>query len=222
MLVDSSDKEHNLGRQTVVYEPGSGNLTIWGGGYRFREDGRVDRLDSRYQISDLSEPGFFKLSDRKYLMTGEGINDDKGNVRTQDWAYLVADKSGNVQVMNETLALKVLDANYFATGSLKFVIKEESLDMGLNRVVDLANVMGSLQVVEDPFNLGKKYYAYTIRGGDGGDGGAGGTGGIGGIGGMGGIGGTGGDGGTGGTGGTGGNGGMGGAGGAGGTGGAGG
>ena len=218
-LVDSLGREYNLGRQTVTYEPSTQSAVIWGGGYRFYQDGTVDRLDSRYVVSDLSEPGFYKLSDRKYLMTGENIFDDKGSLQTTGWAYMTADKSGNVHVMNDLVSLRVLDASYIDSGPLRFTIKEETLDLGLDRVVDLAMVMGSLQVVEDPFNLGQKFYAYTIHGGDGGTGGDGGSGGDGGTGGRGGTGGTGGTGGIGGMGGYGGNGGDGGRGGRGGTGG---
>lgn len=218
-LVDEQNQEFNLGRQTVAYEPDIGVLTVWGGGYRFRQDGTVDMLSNRYQVADLSESGFYKLSDRKYLLTGTEIKDDTGAVRVDGWAYLAADKSGNVQVMNETLSLKVLDSSYFTTGGIRFTVKEETLDLGLDRVVDLAMVMGSLQAVEDPFNLGQKFYAYTIKGGNGGNGGNGGTGGSGGAGGLGGTGGQGGTGGIGGSGGTGGIGGIGGTGGRGGTGG---
>ena len=205
-LVDSKNKEHNLGRQTVVYEPSTQTLTIWGGGYRFRQDGTVDRLGTKADITDLSEDGFYKLSNRKYVMTGDLITDDKNSVEASKWAYMVADKSGNVQMMNETQALKILDASWFSAGQLKFTLKDETLDLGLDRVVDLAMVMGSLQVVEDPYNLGQKYYSYTIRGGNGGIGGDGGNGGAGGVGGAGGIGGSGGTGGTGGIGGAGGSG----------------
>lgn len=227
-LIDENKKEYNLGRQTVVYEPANSTLSIYGGGYRFNGDGTVVQLESKYQVNDLSESGFYKLSDRKFVMTGENIRDDQGAVQTSGWAYLIGDKSGNVQVINENLDMKVLDSNYFDNGNMRFTIKDETLDLGLNRTVNLAQVMGSLQVVEDPYNLGQKVYAYTIRGGDGGSGGIGGTGGTGGIGGTGGrggdggIGGYGGNGGTGGAGGTGGNGGTGGAGGNGGSGGSGG
>lgn len=215
-LIDKNKKEYNLGRQTVVYEPATSILSIYGGGYRFNSDGSVVQLESKYQVNDLSESGFFKLSDRKFVMTGDSIHDDQGAVQTSGWAYLVGDKSGNVQVINENLDMKVLDSKYFENGKMKFTIKDETLDLGLNRTVNLAQVMGSLQVVEDPYNLGQKVYAYTIRGGDGGSGGIGGTGGTGGIGGAGGRGG---NGGIGGFGGNGGNGGSGGAGGNGGTGG---
>lgn len=216
-LIDENKKEYNLGRQTVVYEPANSTLSIYGGGYRFNGDGTVVQLESKYQVNDLSESGFYKLSDRKFVMTGDNIRDDGAGSRLLDGQYLVGDKSGNVQVINENLDMKVLGSKYFDNGNMRFTIKDETLDLGLNRTVNLAQVMGSLQVVEDPYNLGQKVYAYTIRGGDGGSGGIGGTGGTGGIGGTGGrggdggLGGYGGNGGTGGAGGIGGNGGTGGA-----------
>ena len=127
--------------------------------------------------------------------------------------------------MNDLLDLKILDAESFKSGDITFTVKDEALDLGLERTVDLGQVLGSLKVVEDPYNLGQKLYSYTVRGGDGGNGGvggSGGSGGTGGIGGKGGNGGLGGNGGTGGTGGIGGNGGSGGSGGDGGSGGTGG
>ncbi len=221
-LVDDNKKEYALGRQTVAYDPGSKSLTVYGGGYRFYPDGTVERLDSRYEITDLAEPAFYKLTDRKYLMTGSGITDNTGSLQAEGWAYMVGDRSGNVHVMNDLLDLKILDAESFKSGDITFTVKDESLDLGLERTVDLGQVLGSLKVVEDPYNLGQKFYSYTIRGGDGGNGGIGGSGGSGGTGGIGGKGGDGGIGGNGGTGGTGGIGGNGGSGGSGGTGGSGG
>ena len=67
-LVDDNKKEYSLGRQTVAYDPGAKSLTVYGGGYRFYPDGTVERLDSRYEITDLSEPAFYKLTDRLLLL----------------------------------------------------------------------------------------------------------------------------------------------------------
>ena len=203
-LVDDNKKEYSLGRQTVAYDPGAKSLTVYGGGYRFYPDGTVERLDSRYEITDLSEPAFYKLTDRKYLMTGSGITDNTGSLQAEGWAFMVGDRSGNVHVMNDLLDLKILDAQSFKTGDITFTVKDEALDLGLERTVDLGQVLGSLKVVEDPYNLGQKLYSYTIRGGDGGNGGVGGSGGSGGNGGNGGDGGAGGNGGSGGRGGDGG------------------
>ena len=95
-LVDDNKKEYSLGRQTVAYDPGAKSLTVYGGGYRFYPDGTVERLDSRYEITDLSEPAFYKLTDRKYLMTGSGITDNTGSLQAEGWACRVGDRGYHI------------------------------------------------------------------------------------------------------------------------------
>lgn len=69
-----------LGRQTVVYEPSGSMIKIFGSGYRFYADGTVKLLDNFTQVDNLTETGFFKLSERKYLITGSRIWDNTGIV----------------------------------------------------------------------------------------------------------------------------------------------
>ena len=228
LKVDGGEK-YDLGKKTVAYEPQSGSLKVFGGGWQFKEDGTVVKL-SNFEEIPLTESGFIKLSDRKYVLVGDDIHDASGKVTADGFLYIIADKAGNAHMMNDVMNVTSMDEMILNEGDFQYNIAEETLALGEN-VVDLQSVMSALNVVEDPFNLGRKKYAYTIRGGNGGAGGKGGaggfgarggTGGSGGAGGQGGIGGYGGAGGSGGSGGSGGNGGDGGSGGDGGAGGAGG
>ena len=219
LKVDGGEK-YDLGKKTVAYEPQSGSLKVFGGGWQFKEDGTVVKL-SNFEEIPLTESGFIKLSDRKYVLVGDDIHDASGKVTADGFLYIIADKAGNAHMMNDVMNVTSMDEMILNEGDFQYNIAEETLALGEN-VVDLQSVMSALNVVEDPFNLGRKKYAYTIRGGNGGAGGKGGAGGIGGRGGTGGIGGAGGQGGIGGYGGAGGSGGSGGDGGAGGAGGAGG
>ena len=219
LKVDGGEK-YDLGKKTVAYEPQSGSLKVFGGGWQFKEDGTVVKL-SNFEEIPLTESGFIKLSDRKYVLVGDDIHDASGKVTADGFLYIIADKAGNAHMMNDVMNVTSMDEMILNEGDFQYNIAEETLALGEN-VVDLQSVMSALNVVEDPFNLGRKKYAYTIRGGNGGAGGKGGAGGIGGRGGTGGIGGAGGQGGIGGYGGAGGSGGSGGSGGNGGDGGAGG
>ena len=219
LKVDGGEK-YDLGKKTVAYEPQSGSLKVFGGGWQFKEDGTVVKL-SNFEEIPLTESGFIKLSDRKYVLVGDDIHDASGKVTADGFLYIIADKAGNAHMMNDVMNVTSMDEMILNEGDFQYNIAEETLDLGEN-VVDLQSVMSALNVVEDPFNLGRKKYAYTIRGGNGGAGGKGGAGGIGGRGGTGGIGGAGGQGGIGGYGGAGGSGGSGGSGGNGGDGGSGG
>lgn len=219
LKVDGGEK-YDLGKKTVAYEPQSGSLKVFGGGWQFKEDGTVVKL-SNFEEIPLTESGFIKLSDRKYVLVGDDIHDASGKVTADGFLYIIADKAGNAHMMNDVMNVTSMDEMILNEGDFQYNIAEETLALGEN-VVDLQSVMSALNVVEDPFNLGRKKYAYTIRGGNGGAGGKGGAGGIGGRGGTGGIGGAGGQGGLGGYGGAGGSGGSGGSGGNGGDGGSGG
>ena len=219
LKVTGGDK-YDLGNKTVAYEPQNDSLKVFGGGWQFKEDGTVVKL-SAYEEIPLSESGFIKLSDRKYVLMGDNIHDSTGEVNADGFLYIIADKAGNAHMMNDVMNVTSMDEMILNEGGFQYNIAEETLSLG-ESVVNLQSIMSALNVVEDPFNLGKKKYAYTIRGGNGGDGGNGGAGGVGGKGGTGGIGGKGGAGGIGGYGGAGGTGGNGGTGGAGGDGGAGG
>ena len=208
LKVDGGEK-YDLGKKTVAYEPQSGSLKVFGGGWQFKEDGTVVKL-SNFEEIPLTESGFIKLSDRKYVLVGDDIHDASGKVTADGFLYIIADKAGNAHMMNDVMNVTSMDEMILNEGDFQYNIAEETLALGEN-VVDLQSVMSALNVVEDPFNLGRKKYAYTIRGGNGGAGGKGGAGGIGGrggTGGNGGDGGSGGDGGAGGAGGAGGNGGS--------------
>ncbi len=228
LKIDGGEK-YNLGNKTVAYEPQNDSLKVFGGGWQFKEDGTVVKL-SAFEEIPLSDSGFIKLSERKYVLIGSDIHDSSGEVNADGFLYIIADKAGNAHMMNDVMNVTAMDKMILSEGDFQYNVAEETLALGEN-IVDLQSIMSALNVVEDPFNLGNKKYSYTIRGGNGGtggNGGAGGTGGkggnggTGGAGGMGGYGGYGGKGGTGGDGGNGGNGGDGGAGGNGGAGGAGG
>ena len=175
LKVDGGEK-YDLGKKTVAYEPQSGSLKVFGGGWQFKEDGTVVKL-SNFEEIPLTESGFIKLSDRKYVLVGDDIHDASGKVTADGFLYIIADKAGNAHMMNDVMNVTSMDEMILNEGDFQYNIAEETLALGEN-VVDLQSVMSALNVVEDPFNLGRKKYAYTIRGGNGGAGGKGGAGGI--------------------------------------------
>lgn len=221
-LAVNSDKK-TLGKQTVVYEPTSSAVKIFGSGYRLYPDGTVSMLDNYTQVSNLNETGFFKLSDRKYLITGSRIWDNVGLVDTSNYLFISLDDAGNARLLNDTMnVVAVEEGMTLYSDGLEFVLSSQTATIG-DHQIDLTSILGGIAGLGEGSSsktgTGGEVYDITVRGGNGGNGGTGGTGGTGGIGGMGGTGGSGGTGGTGGTGGIGGIGGTGGTGVSGGTGG---
>ena len=208
-----NDSKTTLGKQTVIYEPSSGSVKIFGSGYRLYADGTVSMLDNFTKVDNLSETGFFKLSDRKYLITGSRIWDNVGLVDTSNYLFISLDDAGNARLINDTMnVVAVEEGMTLYSDGLEFVLSSQTATIGEHQV-DLTSILGGIAGLGEGSSsttgAGGEVYDITVRGGNGGNGGTGGTGGIGGMGGTGGSGGTGGTGGTGGIGGIGGTGGTG-------------
>ena len=227
---------YDLGEHNAYFD--GGVLSVLGGGYKVLGDNNVERLPNYAEISDLTEDGFYKLADRRYLIVGENITDEDGMVQTSKYLYIAMDRSGNAVFMNDELCVRTYEATVLEAGGYSFDVANELL-AGETGEVDCRQIIGSTNEY-DPENdvtllrmkaeeRAQKGYTSNpeeiildLSGGSGGAGGTGGIGGIGGLGGEGGEGGLGGSGGEGGLGGTGGTGGVGGTAGNGGTGGTGG
>lgn len=208
-----NDSKTTLGKQTVIYEPSSGSVKIFGSGYRLYADGTVSMLDNFTKVDNLSETGFFKLSDRKYLITGSRIWDNVGLVDTSNYLFISLDDAGNARLINDTMnVVAVEEGMTLYSDGLEFVLSSQTATIG-DHQIDLTSILGGIAGLGEGSSsttgAGGEVYDITVRGGNGGNGGTGGTGGTGGIGGMGGTGGSGGTGGTGGIGGIGGTGGTG-------------
>lgn len=218
VLKDDNSNVYSLGENTVIFDEGS--LKILGGGYQILNNNEVSELAPYNEITSLNDGGFFKLSDRKYLMVGSPIGGSEEAVDTSKYLFIVMDKGGNALLLNDAVCLKTKNATALSGPNFNFDIPNEKLQLGEDTVIDCKQIIGSTNeystlydpdiirgrssgnaVEEDTTNPDE--ITLNISGGAGGDGGLGGTGGIGGYGG---------DGGNGGDGGLGGNGGAGGAG----------
>lgn len=212
LLKDENSKVFNLGKNTVVYD--NSMVKIFGGGYQILSETEVSELANYSELTNLSDGGFFKLADRRYLMTGSKIGGGDDSIDTNKFLFIVMDKSGNALLLNDSTCVKTKNASTISGTSFVFDIANEILQLGNASTINCKDIIGSTNeysTLTDPDvirgrsdeNNGTNPDEITlnISGGDGGDGGLGGIGGIGGIGGDGGQGGLGGDGGSGGTGG---------------------
>ena len=221
---------YDLGENSVVCD--SGDVTILGGGYKVLGRNDLERLSSFRTIPDGEEAAFYKLADRRYLVTANSIRDTDGLINTGGYLFIVIDRAGNALLMNDEMCVKTVNATVLRLDDYTFDIANEVLEIGTDEI-DCKQIIGSTNeyTPENDITLLREELNKKLEEGwtgnpevvdldlSGGDGGTGGTGGTGGDGGEGGYGGTGGTGGTGGYGGTGGNGGTGGTGGSGGSGG---
>jgi hypothetical protein len=191
--------DFNLGKSTAAYETMSSKLKIYGDGYQVFYDGSVNRISKETQITDLSKTAFYKLADRKYLITGPLIKSNDGLMNAKKFLFVIVDKAGNAQLLNNTLNMKTAQPMVLLCGDIKFDIANEKL-LVVQKTIDLTKIYGTTNKYSPAAKEEKNEPVkdLVIRGGKGGEGGKGGTGGLGGVGGFGGIGGLGGVGGSGG------------------------
>ena len=232
----TTDKEvYKLGKQAVVHDKETNSVKIFGDAYKINSDGIITNLTGVTEISDFSEPSIYKMADRKYLMTGNGIKSTDKSYNAEKYVYVTIYKSGTAVLMNNEQYKNTVYPIMLKSDQLYFDISSE-FALYDDNLINLKKVIGSTNEYRDDALLyveglidddvyeaaNRNPDVITIVGGNGGSGGTGGTGGTAGDGGDGGFGGTGGNGGAGGTGGGGGFGGVGGIGGTGGNGGTGG
>ena len=233
-----------LGKDTVIYDPASAQLKLYGDGYQVFADGTVSEYEGETEVTDMHSSALYKLDDRKYLMTGGVVASLEGTFQSKSYMIVHLDRTGNALLRGMNLNRKTMGPVVLASDALYFDVASELLYYEGSEI-DLKQIMGStneykgepvlyasLGIVspQEEANQTQSQVPQNLtviagnggKGGSGGGGGGGGKGGKGGEGGKGGIGGFGADGGTGGSGGRGGSGGYGADGGSGGSGGAGG
>ena len=98
----TADKEvYTLGKSVVVRDGNTKQLWVYGDMYDISSDGSVVYSSGANQIENLSEPGLYKLEDRKYLMTGNNIVSTDGAYSANDYVYINVYKSGTAVLMND-------------------------------------------------------------------------------------------------------------------------
>ncbi len=187
--------EYNLGSSVVTYQQSSGNVRLYGNAYQVFGDGSVNKLSGETRIDDLSTPSFYKLADRKYVLIGSAIQSSDQLFQASNFLYVIIDKNGNAQLLNDLINLKTVEPMTLLCGDVSFNVAEERL-MLVDNEIDLTRILGtsneySPETDQPNENNVDENGEIIIRGGKGGDGGSGGSGGTGGTGGTGGKGGTG-------------------------------
>ena len=101
------DTTINLGNDVVIYNKNDFKINIYGNNYQIKTNGDVQHSNKVVSVSKSGTPTFFKLSDRKYLMTGNSIKSDVKGIKTKDYLIIDIDKSGNALLLNHELNIKV-------------------------------------------------------------------------------------------------------------------
>ena len=167
---EDQGKVTNLGNDVVVYNKEDYKLYIYGVNYQVKTSGDVVYSDTVVEVARNGQAAFFKLDDRKYLITGSKIASEKSGISTKDYLVVDIDKSGNSLLLNQELNIKVLSTLILKTDSYSFDVANERLLVG-NDIIDLKKINGSTNQYVEPTDEDEK----DKDSGSNGSGGAGGS-----------------------------------------------
>ena len=169
LKMSDENKVINLGDDVVVYNKNDYKLYLYGVNYQVKLNGDVIHSNSLVEISRTGAPTFFKLDDRKYLITGKSIKSEVKGVSTKDYLIVDIDKSGNALLLNHELNIKVLSTLKLVTSDFVFDVANERLLVGKEEnVIDLKKINGSTnQYVEPTFDDKENTIINPVTGGEG-------------------------------------------------------
>ena len=169
LKMSDENKVINLGDDVVVYNKNDYKLYLYGVNYQVKLNGDVIHSNSLVEISRTGAPTFFKLNDRKYLITGKNIKSEVKGVSTKDYLIVDIDKSGNALLLNHELNIKVLSTLKLVTSDFVFDVANERLLVGKEEnVIDLKKINGSTnQYVEPTFDDKENTIINPVTGGEG-------------------------------------------------------
>lgn len=143
-------KKVSLGNKVVIYNSSTGEMKLLGTFYEVLDNGETKKYTNENIFSALSNK-IFKISDRKYLLTGKVIKSEDDLLNAENYLLVDLDKVGNSYVYNNVISYKSFGVLNLKLGNFTFKTNEEKLVYD-DKEFDLAKISGS---TNEYFN--KKY-----------------------------------------------------------------
>ena len=140
---DGKKERFNLGKTAVTYSSREDKVTIYGVSYEILKDATVEKNETTQEIADLKKSRFFKLDDRRYLITGETIENANKSLSTEKYLLVILDKAGNTTILNNEVSAKTINALTLKTPDYTFDVAKEKLIYKDLSEIDLKKIIGS-------------------------------------------------------------------------------
>lgn len=150
-LQDASKQKYNMGGQVVAYKTTTAQTTIYGKAYKIQTDGNVEKVSGETKISNYREDNFYKLEDRKYLITSSRIYNETETLNTKNYLIVIIDKAGNAYLLNNEIDSKIISPIKIKTDTFVFDVANEKLTCE-DKDIDLKRVLGSTNMYEEKKN----------------------------------------------------------------------
>lgn len=148
-----NDEDYDLGTHSVIYDSGTGDITLYGKYYEVEKDGNVEVTKGETKLKSSVNSKFYKLADRKYLIVDRTIESKDSSFVTSNYLIVNLDKLGNATLLNDKTSYKTIKPTVLRTSSYTFDIANEKLNFGGDDI-DLKKIIGSTnEYDEETYNL---------------------------------------------------------------------
>ena len=149
------EEKYKIGNQAITHNLQTSETNIYGNIFEVKEDGTVEKMNNQNTVEQYYEDRFFKLADRKYLITGDTILNDTGSLSTSKYLIITIDKAGNTFIQNNELSAKTIKPMIIKTNSFEFDVANEKL-IYPNLEIDLKKIIGSTNEYKESIKTAEK------------------------------------------------------------------
>lgn len=139
---NSTKKEYKLGNFVVAYNKNRALVDMFGKFYQVSQGGIINKI-SGYNTTNGLEEKFYKIDDRKYLIIGNSIKNNKGSLSTSSYLLIIIDKLGNALLLNNQINIKTINNMTISTNTFDFDVANETLKFKDDNKIDLKKIIGS-------------------------------------------------------------------------------
>ena len=138
----NKDETIDLGKKVIVYNTVNGKMNLYGTFYEIASDGKIIEYKDETVLQNTTQPKFYKLDDRDYLLVGSKMFSEDNTIQTDNYLLVELDKVGNAKLSNNKINLKTITPTKLVTSEYTFDIANEILNFG-EFDIDLKKIIGS-------------------------------------------------------------------------------
>lgn len=153
-IEDNIPVKNKIGKSVVVYHPSDYKMYLYGTFYLVRNNGEIEKIEKKAEVTRTLSSSFYKISDRKYLWIDKSISSSDGSIKTKNYLIIELDKQGNATLANQEINEKTINPIILKGTEYDFDVVHEKLIINKEEI-DLKNIIGSSNLYKDPENTEK-------------------------------------------------------------------
>lgn len=146
------NEDYQIGPHVIAFNNSEKSLSLYGEFYEVTLSQEVNITSEETKLNNLGISRFYKVADRKYLVTDSTIKTEDELLKTSNYLVIELDKQGNALLYNNEVNVKSFSETKIVTSSYTFDIANELLIFE-NDTIDLKKILGTTN--EHKQNSGK-------------------------------------------------------------------